>query len=150
MKSDATTPKEYLDQLPPERREVVAQVRKLVRAHVPKGYRETVNWGMLAWEVPLKRYPDTYNGQPLLYVALAAQKNHYALYLNGVYADPEKSAALERAYAAAGRKLDMGKSCLRFKKVEDLVPEAVAAAVSSLGVDDFIAAYEAGQRRGRR
>lgn len=148
MRSDATTPDEYLDGLPPERREVVATVRELVRKHLPAGYAEAVSFGMLSWEVPLERYPDTYNGQPLGYVALAAQKNHYALYLHGVYMDEEKAEALRAAYARAGRKLDMGKSCLRFRKLEELVPDAVGAAVGALEVEDFLAAYER-SRHGR-
>lgn len=147
MKSDAATPQDYLDTLPPDRRAVVAAVRDLVNAHLPTGYREGMAWGMLGWAVPLERYPDTYNGQPLAYVGLAAQKNYYALYLMGVYMSPERQAALESAYAAAGKKLDMGKSCLRFKKLDDLVPGAVAEAVASLGVDDFIALYEAERKR---
>ena len=150
MRSDASSPTEYLEGLPPERREVVAEVRALVQGHVPPGYRESVNWGMLSWEVPLERYPDTYNGQPLGYVALAAQKNHYALYLHGVYMDEEKAAALRSAYAAAGKKLDMGKSCVRFRKMEDLVPEALGEAIAAMGVDDFILTYEAAQGARRR
>ncbi len=147
MQSGAATPQEYLDALPPERRAVASAVRQLVNQHIPAGYREGMAWGMIGWEVPLERYPDTYNKQPLAYAGLAAQKNHYALYLHGVYMSPGAQAALQRAYAAAGKKLDMGKSCLRFKKLEDLVPEAVAAAVAALGVDDFIATYEAAQKR---
>ena len=147
MKSDAATPQEYLDALPSERRAVMASVRDLVNAHLPAGYREGMAWGMIGWAVPLERYPETYNKEPLAYVGLAAQKNHYALYLNGCYMSPDGQAALERAYAAAGKKLDMGKSCLRFRKLEDLVPEAVADAVAALGVDDFIAIYEAAQQR---
>ena len=147
MKSDAATPEEYLDALPAERRTVVSEVRRLVNEHLPAGYREGMAWGMIGWEVPLERYPDTYNKQPLAYASLAAQKNHYALYLHGVYMSPEGQSALQSAYAAAGKKLDMGKSCLRFKRLEDLVPEAVAAAVAALAVDDFIATYEAAQKR---
>jgi hypothetical protein len=147
MKSDAATPQAYLDALPSERRAVVSAVRELVNANLPAGYREGMAWGMIGWAVPLERYPETYNKEPLAYVGLAAQKNHYALYLNGCYMSPDGQAALEHAYAAAGKKLDMGKSCLRFKKLEDLVPEAVAGAVAALGVDDFIAAYEAAHKR---
>ncbi|HSW28674.1 MAG TPA: DUF1801 domain-containing protein [Longimicrobiales bacterium] len=147
MKSDAATPQAYLDALPPERRAVVSAVRQLVNEHIPAGYREGMAWGMIGWDVPLERYPDTYNKQPLAYAGLAAQKNHYALYLHGCYMSPGAQEALQRAYVAAGKKLDMGKSCLRFKKLEDLVPEAVAAAVAALGVDDFIATYEAAQKR---
>ena len=125
----------------------MAAVRRLVNEHIPEGYREGMAWGMIGWEVPLERYPATYNKQPLAYAGLAAQKSHYALYLHGVYMIPDGQAALQRAYAAAGKKLDMGKSCLRFRKLEDLVPEAVADAVAALSVDDFIAIYEAAQKR---
>jgi hypothetical protein len=148
VKSDAATPKEYLDDLPPERRKVVAALRRLVRARIPKGYRETMNWGMITWEVPLKRYPDTYNGQPLVYLALAAQKNHYALYLHGLYASDEGRRGFEQAFAAAGKKLDMGKSCVRFRRVEDLPLDVVGDAVAALAPDDLIALHEQARRRG--
>src|SRR5690606_35123491 len=113
--SSATTVEQYLAELPPERREVVATMRALVLQHLPAGYEERMNWGMISYEVPLARYPDTYNKQPLAYAALAAQKNHYALYLNCVHAGDDREAALREAFAAAGKKLDMGKSCVRFK-----------------------------------
>ena len=147
MRSDAATIQEYLDALPEERRAVVSAVRDLVNRHMPTGYREGVAWGMIGWSIPLERYPDTYNKEPLAYVGLAAQKSHYALYLNSVYMSTERDGALREAYAAAGKRLDMGKSCLRFKRLEDLVPEAIASAVASMGVDDFIALYESVQRR---
>jgi len=147
MRSEAATPKEYLDELPPERRAVVAAVRRRVRASMPKGYKESMNWGMIAWEVPLRRYPDTYNGQPLMYVALAAQKNHYALYLSAINASAERRDAFERAWAATGKKLDLGKSCLRFKRLEDVDLDVVADAIAAVEVDDFIASYESAQGR---
>ena len=86
-KSNAATVQEYLDELPEDRRAVVAAVRDVVLRHLPKGYGENMNWGMISYEIPLERYPDTYNGQPLSYMALAAQKNHYALYLMCFYGD---------------------------------------------------------------
>src|SRR5687767_4872060 len=87
--SSATTVEGYLDELPAERRVVVAAVRDTIRKTLPKGYRETMNWGMITYELPLERYPDTYNGQPLMYAAVAAQKHYYAVYLTGLYQDPE-------------------------------------------------------------
>ena len=87
VSSKATSPAAYLASLPPERRKVIAVVRAVVKKHLPAGYVETMNWGMLAYEVPLKRYPDTYNKQPLMYLALAAQKNNYALYLTSATSD---------------------------------------------------------------
>src|SRR4051794_30976735 len=108
--SKATTVDDYLTELPEERRAVVSAVRDLVLRHLPPAYRECMNWGMISYEIPLERYPDTYNGQPLSYVALAAQKNHYALYLSCVHSDPERDAWLREQFSAAGKKLDMGKS----------------------------------------
>ncbi|WP_199792400.1 DUF1801 domain-containing protein [Allosphingosinicella vermicomposti] len=88
--SEAATPEAYIAALPTERAAAIAHVRDLVNANLPDGYVEGMNWGMIVWEVPLSRYPDTYNKQPLGYAALAAQKSHYALYLNGIL--PPKSA----------------------------------------------------------
>jgi uncharacterized protein YdhG (YjbR/CyaY superfamily) len=142
VSSKAATPEAYLAELPPERRALVARVRDLVNANIPEGYVERMNWGMIAWELPLERYPDTYNGQPLAYAGLAAQKNHLALYLNCVYASEERTQRLRKAYAAEGRKLDMGKSCVRFKKAEDLVEDALAEAIRAVPPDQLIAEYE--------
>ncbi len=106
--SRATTVEGYLEELPPERRAVIAAVRQVVKRNLPKGYRETVTWGIISYEVPLATFPDTYNGQPLCYAALAAQKNHYALYLMCVRQDLEQERRLKEAFARAGKKLDMG------------------------------------------
>ena len=140
--SKAATVEEYLDELPPERREVVSKVRDLVRRNLPTGYNETMSWGMITYGLPLSRYPNTYNGQPLGYVALAAQKNYYALYLLGPYMDSERSQQLADAFKKAGKKMDMGKSCLRFKKLDDLPLEAVGRAIASMPPDELIAHYE--------
>jgi uncharacterized protein YdhG (YjbR/CyaY superfamily) len=147
VQSKATTVEQYLKELPPERREVVAAVRRMVKKHLPKGYVEAMAFGMIGYGVPLARYPDTYNGQPLGYVAIAAQKNHYALYLMSVYADSAAERALRRAFAGAGKKLDMGKSCIRFKKLADLEMAALGRAIASTPVDEFIALYEASRKR---
>ena len=142
VSSKAKDVDDYLSELSPPRREVIAAVRTLVNRNLPPGYVETMNWGMISWEVPLVRYPNTYNKQPLSFAALAAQKNHYALYLNSVYTDSTQETSLRAAYAAAGKPLDMGKSCLRFKRLEDVVQDAVAAAVAAVSVEDYIAYYE--------
>lgn len=146
-RSDAVSVADYLASLPPERRAVVAKVRDLVNANLPAGYAETMAFGMIGWGVPLARYPNTYNRRPLGYVALAAQKSGYSLYLMGVYAIAEQERALRAAAAAAGKKLDMGKSCLRFKKPEDLPLQAIGELIAGVGVDDYIAAYEASRER---
>jgi hypothetical protein len=149
VSSAADSVEAYLAGLPEERREVVSALRELVNAHLPEGYREAMAWGMIGWAVPLSRYPDTYNGQPLSYAALAAQKNGYSLYLMGVYADAAQLRRLQAAAAAEGKRLDMGKSCLRFKRLDQLPLDAIAAAIAAHPVDRFIALHEAAHA-GRR
>lgn len=141
--SRAATVEEYLEELPPDRREVVSAVRDVVRRHLPEGYRESMSWGMISYEVPLERYPKTYNGQPLAYAALAAQKNYYALYLNGAYQAPDGEVWLREAFREAGKKLDMGKSCIRFRKLDDLPLDVIGQAIASTPPDAFVARYEA-------
>jgi hypothetical protein len=143
VSSKAATPEAYLAELPPERAALVARLRGLVNAHIPPGYEERMSWGMIGWEVPLSRYRDTYNKQPLVYAGLAAQKNYTALYLNCIYASAERTERLKAAWAAEGKTLDMGKSCLRFKGAQDIAEDALAEAVAAVSVDTFIAEYEA-------
>lgn len=142
VSSKETTPAAYLASLPADRRMVLSAVRAIVNKHLPNGYVETMNWGMLAYEIPLKRYPDTYNKQPLMYLALAAQKNNYALYLTSVSSNKAFMDRLAAAYKAEGKKLDMGKGCLRFKTLEELPLDVIADMVASTSVDQRIAASE--------
>lgn len=146
--SKATTVADYLAELPPERRIVVAHVRTLINQAIPDGYREGISYGMVGWVVPLEIFPDTYNGQPLAYVGLAAQKNHYSLYLNCVYASTERTEQLKAAYAAAGKTLNMGKSCIRFQRIDQLVENVLAAEIASVTPAHFIAIYEEARRNG--
>ena len=146
-KSAAQTVDEYLNELPDDRRQVVSAVRDVIVKNLPEGYREEISFGMIGYVVPLERYPKTYNGQPLSFAALAAQKNHYAVYLTAVYQDPEREARLREEFEKAGKKLDLGKSCVRFKKLEDLPLEVIGRTVASVPVDDFIADYEAARAR---
>lgn len=143
VSSKAATPEDYLAELPPERRALVSRLRDLVNANLPDGYVERMNWGMIAWEVPLERYAGGHNGQPLSYAALAAQKSHTALYLNCVYASEQRTEQLKAAWAAAGKKLDMGKACLRFKREDQLAEDVLAEAIRSIPVDTLIAEHEA-------
>lgn len=142
VSSAATTPAAYLASLPPERRRVIAAVRAVIKKRLPPGYVETMNWGMLAYEIPLRRYPNTYNKQPLMYLALAAQKNNYAFYMTGLRKDDALLARLAAAYAAAGRKLDLGKSCLRFKSLEELPLDVIGDLVASTSVEERIEVAE--------
>jgi hypothetical protein len=114
---------------------------------MPAGYHEGIAWGAITWSVPLERYPDTYNGQPLGYVALAAQKRYYAVYLMGLYSDSEQDKGFRARWLASGRKLDMGKSCLRFKRLDDLDLGLLAEVVASTPVDAFLATYERARTR---
>lgn len=150
-RSDAATVADYLAELPEDRRAVMSAVRDLVNRHLPPGYEETMRWGMISWELPLARFPRTYNGQPLGVAALAAQKGYYALYLTCAYGSPDRTEALAAAWRAAGKKLDMGKSCLRFRRLDDLVPEAVGAELAASPPELLIAQHEAahGAARGR-
>lgn len=150
VQSKAPTVDEYLSELPEERRAVVSKVRDVVRRNLPKGYRETANWGMITYDIPLERYPDTYNSRPLCYAGLAAQKNHYALYLMGAYSNPADAAKLREAFRKAGKKLDMGKSCLRFQRVEDLPLDAIGRLIKGTPPDKFIRTYESSRKTGRK
>ena len=146
VSSRAATVKEYLEELPADRRKVIAKVRSVVNKSLPKGYQETMNWGMICWEIPLSRYPVTYNKQPLGIAALAAQKNNYTLYLGGTYADPAQRKQLEAAFKSAGRKMDMGKSCLHFKALDDIPLEAIGKILSTTPPEKVIALYEASRK----
>ena len=132
----------YLESLPAERRKVVETLRALVLKNLPKGYEESFEWGYPTYQIPLAKYPDTYNKKPLCYAAIAAQKHHYAVYLMCVYQDPKLRKQLEADFAKAGKKLDMGKSCVRFKKLEDVPLPAIGRAIKAVTPAKYIAAYE--------
>ena len=148
VSSKATTVEEYLAELSAERRAEIEMVRDAVNAALPDGYREGIGFGMIGWVVPLDRYPDTYNKQPLAYASLAAQKNHNSLYLNCVYASPERTEKLKAAFAAAGKKLDMGKSCIRFRKADELPLDVIRAEIASTSPEEFITLYEEARASG--
>lgn len=139
MQSKARTVDEYVAELPEERREIISSLRELIRKHLPAGYEEVMNWGMITYQIPLSRYPNTYNKQPLSYLALASQKNHAALYIT---LGPEDEEAFRKAWAATGKKLDMGKSCIRFRQIEDLALDVIADTIARTDPDAYIAFYE--------
>jgi hypothetical protein len=141
--SAATSVTQYLEALEPERRRALATVRARVKRALPKGYVEVMQYGMINYVVSLARFPNTYNGQPLSVLALASQKQHMAVYFMGLYGDPKLRAWFERAYAASGKRLDMGRSCLRFKRLDDLALDVVADAAGKVSVDAMIAQHEA-------
>jgi hypothetical protein len=147
MRSDATTVEDYLAELPADRLEAIEAVREVILDHLPAGYEESMNWGMISYEVPLERYPDTYNGQPLMLAALASQKQYMTVYLTGVYADQESRERFLDAYRATGKRLDIGQSCVRFRSLDDLPVELIGEAISEFEVDEFIALQERVRRR---
>lgn len=140
----------YLNDLPDNRREILETVRGTILEHLPPGYEETINWGMISYQVPLETYPDTYNGKPLMYAALANQKNHLSLYLTGVYLSDENREAFVEAYQKTGKRMDIGKSCVRFRKLEDLPLELIGETIEALPVPDFIDAFQAARSRGKK
>jgi hypothetical protein len=144
---------EYLDALAPDRRAVIGAVRSVVRKHLPKGYQEAVGMGMILYIVPLSRFPNTYNGHALIIAALASQKNSCTLHLMGVYGDPRLKAALTDGFHRAGKKLDLGKACVRFKTADDLALDTIAEVVAAVPPETLIAQHEAvhaGKRRSKR
>lgn len=147
VSTSITTATDYLASLPQDRREVISAVRELILRNLPEGYQETINWGMLSYEVPLETYPDTYNKKPLSYVGLAAQKNYNSLYLMSVYQDPADYQELMEAFARMGVKPDMGKSCIRFKKLDQIPLEKIARLIAKTSVQDFVATAKSLQKR---
>ncbi|AKF05308.1 DUF1801 domain-containing protein [Sandaracinus amylolyticus] len=138
-----STVAEYLAALPADRRAAITTVREMIIASLAPGFDETIQHGMITWSIPLSRYPETYNGQPLAVLALASQKTTMSLYLMSVDADEDERARFEAAYRATGKKLDMGKSCLRFRALADLPLDVVRDTVRRITVDGYIARYEA-------
>jgi uncharacterized protein YdhG (YjbR/CyaY superfamily) len=134
----AKTVAEYIASLPEDRRGAIKTVRAVVKKNLPAGYKEGMNYGFIGWTVPLSVYPDTYNGQPLCYAALANQKNHMALYLMAAYAEGPIKQRLVKGFRAAGKKLDMGKSCVRFKSLDDLPLDVIAEVAAALPMKKYI------------
>jgi uncharacterized protein YdhG (YjbR/CyaY superfamily) len=148
MQTNASTVQEYLAELPPERRAALERVRETILAHLPPGYEEDVGFGMIVYQVPLETFADTYNGKPLMYAALASQKRHMAVYLTGIYMDPASRQAFEQAYAATGKRMDVGKSCVRFRTLDDLPLDLIGESIAKFEVDAFVEGVQAA--RGKR
>ncbi len=146
MPTAATTVAEYLDALTPDRRAELQTVREVLLRHLPAGYQEGIQYGMIGYFVPHTLYPHGYHcdaKQPLPFAALGAQKHHLALHLMGLYMNDEASQRFQAAWQATGKKLDMGKACLRFKRADDLALEVLAETVAAMTVERYVAVYEA-------
>jgi Domain of unknown function (DU1801) len=145
MQIDAASVEEYLARVPEGHRAALTRVRDVMRRHLPSGFEEGVLYGMIAWFVPPERHGTSYNGQPLMIASLASQKHYMALYLTGVYGDPAVHRWFTSSFAAAGKKLDMGKSCVRFRRLDDLPLDVIGQVAARVSVDDTLAAYEQAQ-----
>jgi hypothetical protein len=141
VSSTAQSPEEYLADLPPDRRKAISAVRDVIRRNLPPGYEEGIEFGMLSYHVPLDRFPDTYNGHPLGLAGLASQKRYMALYLNNVYGDRETEAWFRQRYAASGKRLDMGKGCVRFRRLEDLPLDVIGETIARTDLDRYVEHY---------
>ena len=141
MQSKAKTAEQYLSELEDDRREQLSTVRNVVLENLPDGYEEMMLFGMITYAVPLSVVPDTYNKQPLMYAALASQKRHMALYLTNVYGDESVEKWFRERYLATGKRLDMGKSCVRFRKLDDLPLELVGEVIGRTPIEEFVEIY---------
>ncbi|MCU0228548.1 MAG: DUF1801 domain-containing protein [Bryobacterales bacterium] len=142
---------DYLDSLPEDRRGALLQVMAVIRQNLPEGYEEGMQYGMVGYYVPHRLYPAGYHTnpkEPLPFLSLASQKNHMALYLFCVYTASSEE-AFRQAWKRSGKKLDMGKSCVRFKKVDDLALDVIGEWIRAMPVPRFVAAYEASRLSGQ-
>ena len=146
MAAKPTTVKALIDSLPEDRKKAMRKVRATVNRALPKGYKEGIQYGMIGWFVPHRIYPDGYHCDPsqgVPFAGLASQKNYMSLYLMCIYGDEKQRAWFEREWKKSGKKLNMGKSCIRFKSVDDLALDVIEEAIARVPVDDYIAHYEA-------
>ena len=146
MQSQAKTPEEYIRELPEDRKEVITKLRQTILENLPKGFQETMGYGMLGYVVPFSKYPDGYHCDPktpLPFLNVASQKNHIAIYHSGIYSDPELLEWFTTEYPKhVSGKLDMGKSCIRFKNPKKIPFELLGELFTKMTVDDWISRYE--------
>ncbi len=148
MQSKAKTVKEYLASLPPERREALEAVRQVILKNLDKGFEEGMQYGMIGYYVPHSVFPPGYHcdpKQPLPYAGMASQKNHMSLYLMCVYGHDGSNPTtkwFQDAWKKTGKKLDMGKACVRFKKIDDVALDVVGEAIRRMPVSKFVKFYE--------
>ena len=146
MQYEATTVDNYICQIPEERKSPISKLRKIILANLPKGFEEGINYKMIGYYVPHSKYPDGYHCDPKLplpFMNIASQKNFIAVYHMGIYADKKIMDWFLKEYPKhSKRKLDMGKSCIRFKKIEEIPYELIGKLASKMTVEEWIATYE--------
>ncbi len=150
MQSSAQTVEDYLAELSPDRQHAMGEVRKTILDNLPDGFQEIMDFGMIGYVIPLETYPNTYNGHPLQYAALASQKNYMSLYLMCIYAHEESRMWFMNELEKRGKKLNIGKACIRFKKLEDLPLDLVGEAIAHASVEGYIDIYESARNRSRK
>ncbi len=146
MKYNASSSDDYINQLPEDRKQVISKLRAVIRKNLPKGFEETISYGMIGWVVPHTRYPNGYHCNPKLplpFLNISSQKNFIAIYHSGIYADEKLYQWFVSEYPKySKRKLDMGKSCIRFKKIEEIPYELIGELSSKITVNDWVNIYE--------
>lgn len=147
MTANVETVDQYIQNLEPERQELIASLRQTVLENLDPGFEEIIDFGMIAYCVPLERYPETYNGHPLMYAAIASQKRHASLYLMGIYTDPDTARWFEEEYAKTGTKPNMGKSCVRFTRPEKVPHELIGKVIAQHTVASYLEFVEEASRR---
>ncbi|MEX2380708.1 MAG: DUF1801 domain-containing protein [Vicingaceae bacterium] len=146
MQYQANTPEAYIEQLPKERQDVIQKLRSTINKNIPRGFIECINYGMIGYVVPHSIYPNGYPCDPKLplpFINLASQKNFVALYHMGIYADQQLYDWFVTEYPKHAKyKLDMGKSCVRFKRMDDIPYDLIGKLVKKMNVEDWINLYE--------
>lgn len=148
VSSKAQTVKQYLDELPTERHEAISKVRQVILKNLAAGFEEGMQYGMIGYYIPLKDFPNTYNGQPIGIAALASQKNYISIYLMNIYSDKKTSEWFESEYKKSGKKMNKGKCCVRFKKLDDLPLELIGKAIARTTAQQFIEQYKKSRKIG--
>lgn len=146
MQSKATTVDQYIAEIPAERQKAMQELRKVIKKNLSKGFQESMNYGMIGYVVPHSKYPNGYHcnpKDPLPFMNVASQKNSINIYHMGVYADPKLLKWFQEAHAkASSKKLDMGKSCIRYKKPEDIPVKLIGELAAKMSMEEWIEKYE--------
>ena len=154
MTSNAKTPDEYIDQLPEDRKDPISKLRKIINQNIDKGFSEEINYGMIGWVVPPSLYPDGYHCNPKLplpFLSIASRKHFVAVYHMGIYANPKLLDWFVSEYLKhCSNKLDMGKSCVRFKKIENIPYDLIGELVAKMSVKDWTKLYESNVKDSRK
>lgn len=142
VSSKAETAQKYLEELNTERRETLEKIRKIILENIPKGFVEEMQYGMICYNIPIEKYPNTYNKKALTIAAIASQKNYASLYLMGIYADKEMEKWFKGELIKSSKNMKMGKSCINFKKIEDLDLELIKKVIEKITPEKYIEMYE--------